>query len=58
MSTRRTSLTSILSFGNTLEKCSMLIWLKWWTHGNCSYKSLNDLLLAFKIKEGQSHLAR
>lgn len=25
-----------LCFGARLEKCSMLVWAKWYTHGNCS----------------------
>lgn len=50
--------TAELFFGSRTERCSMLGWLKWWAACNHSYKYAFDLLMAFKIKEGQSHLAR
>ncbi|ORY91639.1 hypothetical protein BCR35DRAFT_323378 [Leucosporidium creatinivorum] len=47
-----------LSFGALAENCSYLEWIKWYIHGNCSYRLLADMLWVYKLKNGQSHLAR
>lgn len=58
--TERTMLETFLTItsGGTMENSSFFEMLRWWALGNYDYREFLDLCLVFKLRCGQSGLAR